>query len=76
MSITEMIEKSDRIEIIFDKFSGINLEKLMKIITKSRGNVYILGKKPNSLFIKILDEDIPFKEKWAYIKNILTEIKE
>ncbi|HNZ27134.1 MAG TPA: transcription-repair coupling factor [Spirochaetota bacterium] len=76
MSITEMIEKSDKIEIVFDKFSSINLEKLMKIITKSNGNVYLLGKKPNSLFIKILDEDIPFKEKWDYIKNILTEIKE
>jgi transcription-repair coupling factor (superfamily II helicase) len=74
INISEMIERSNVIEVKFTDPEKIDFPKLMEIINKTNGNVYLLGKNPNSIFIKIQDE-MKLEDKGDYLKNVLTRIK-
>lgn len=73
MKISDVIEKSNNIELKFVDSKNIDFAKLMKLISKDK-NIYLLGKSPNSIFIKS-DEDMALLEKSNYIKDILDKIK-
>jgi transcription-repair coupling factor (superfamily II helicase) len=75
MNVTEVIEKGKIIEIKFSDPSKINFNKLMSLITNSRGNIYLLGKEPNSVFFKVNDDEMELKQKEEFIKEILLKIK-
>lgn len=75
MKISEMIEKSNVIEIVFLEHSNIDISKIMTIISKSGGKIYIQGDKPSSLFIRI-DDMLELDEKGGIIKSILKDLKE
>jgi transcription-repair coupling factor (superfamily II helicase) len=70
INITEVIEKSRQIEIILGDSAKIDFERLMTLIAQKQGAVFLLGKKPNSIFVKV-DEELGFKEKGEYLKGIL-----
>jgi hypothetical protein len=74
MNITEVREKSKLIEIILGDSTKIDVEKLMSVIAHRQGAIYLLGQKPNSIFVKI-KEDLGLEEKGEYLKNFLTFIK-
>ncbi|MBR3731573.1 MAG: transcription-repair coupling factor, partial [Spirochaetales bacterium] len=73
--ITEITEKTDYIQIIFDTFDNVDINRLMNVIAKSSGRVYINNAKANSVFIKqyIFDE-WTLKQKWDYAKELIEKI--
>jgi len=75
MNVIEIIEKSKVIEIKLNDPSKIDFPKLLKIISVTNGNVYLLGKNPNSIFIKVTDDEMVLQEKEEFIKDILLKIK-
>lgn len=74
IGITDIIDKKEKIEIKFEKFTDINIEKLLKLISKLNGDIYLLGTKPNSIFLKKKKHNMSIREKLEYIKEILKEI--
>ena len=73
MNITEVIEKSKTFELKFSDSKNIDFTKLMALISKTNGNIYLLGKSPNSIFMKIKDE-MAIEEKIKYLKDFLGRI--
>ena len=73
LKISEMIEKHNKIEVKFTRFSDININKLMQLINKYNGNIYLMGKFPNSIFIKSKDFEL-LKDKGEYISEILNKM--
>lgn len=73
MGIIEMTEKNKKIEIKFGFSSNIDVTKLMTIINYYDGDVYIIGKSPDSVYIKLKDFN-DLKQKGEYIKSILLKI--
>ncbi|MBR6200761.1 MAG: transcription-repair coupling factor [Spirochaetales bacterium] len=74
-NITEITEKTDYIQIIFDTFDNVDINRLMNVIAKSSGRVYINNAKANSVFIKqyVFDE-WTLKQKWDYAKELIEKI--
>lgn len=72
MRITDVIEKSQNIELKFSDSKFIDFAKLMNLINVDK-NIYLLGKSPNSIFLKIEEEEA-LEEKLEYLKKILVSI--
>ena len=74
-NITEITEKTDSIQIIFDTFDNVDINSLMNVIAKSAGRVYINNAKANSIFVKqyIFDE-WTLKQKWDFVKDLLGKV--
>ncbi|HOV15341.1 MAG TPA: helicase-related protein [Spirochaetota bacterium] len=73
MKITDVIEKSQNIELKFNDSKSIDFSKLMILINKDK-NIFLMGKSPNSIFLKI-DEEMKLEDKLQYLKNVLMKIK-
>jgi len=71
--IKEIIEKKDLVEIKINKLYDFNINKLMGIISENKGDIYISGKAPESIFIKLKDFEC-IKDKIDYIKNSILKI--
>ncbi|HOL58029.1 MAG TPA: transcription-repair coupling factor [Spirochaetota bacterium] len=74
IGITEIIDKKEKIEIKFQELNEINIEKLLTLVAESKGDIYLLGSKPNSIFIKKKRYDLSLNEKLEYIKEILQNL--
>ncbi len=74
MGIKEIIEKESKIELVFSNDKKIDFNKIMKEIKNSKGKIYLLGDKPNSIFLKIDDDELPLEKKWEYLKSFLERI--
>ncbi len=70
--IIEIKEKNAFIQVVFQNFDKININRLMNVIAKSEQRVYIQNNSQNSIFIKqyVFDE-WTLEDKWNYIKNML-----
>nr|HPO48980.1 transcription-repair coupling factor [Spirochaetota bacterium] len=73
LKITDVIEKSQNIELKFSDAKFIDFSKLMNMVNSDK-NVYLLGKSPNSIFLRI-DEEASLEEKLDFLKRVLTKIK-
>jgi transcription-repair coupling factor (superfamily II helicase) len=74
MGIKEIIEKESKIELVFSSDKKIDFNKIMREIKDSKGKIYLLGDKPNSIFLKI-DDDLSLEKKWEYLKKFLERIR-
>ncbi len=73
-NISELLEKKDYIEIKFSKFSDIKINKLINIINKSNGRIYLKSQSSSSLFVKNDDQLKGFGDKIVYFKNLFSQI--
>ncbi|MBN2531520.1 MAG: transcription-repair coupling factor [Spirochaetales bacterium] len=72
LSISSLKEKDGVISVEFSNVAKVSVDKVVRLITESGGNIYLDKKRPNWLFLRI--KNIGLKEKAEYLRDTLSRI--